>query len=343
MSGAKCLLGVSIVDCEMKHDGNEDHDFDDIVLENECNAEEDIVLENECNTEEDEEDMNRLHSENDSSLEAGDITKELDCIDCSFEDEEIDDFEINSVSPNEKVQTRSKYFGLEDYEFEKLPHGSQSKISLDKSGFSELEVEFLNMGYSPDSGTQSEFQPANGNRNELETGITDVNSSSNIPNDESSKVEVFEEPIIKIENVDKVKDEISEIKVEANSDEGTEKKDPSCEECRPSSSVKLESKSPEVIIDNTSNKIEGGAIDHGRGSNELDGSTREWTREEDKIILQTFQHESGLEQTFETASLQLPNRSKEEVRWKPSIFVILYAFSNSHMYIFSKTPSTLTL
>lgn len=315
MSGAKCLLGVSIADCEMKHDGNEDHDFDDIVLENECNAEEDIVLENECNTEEDEEDLNRLHSENDSSLEAGDLTKELESAnDCSFEDEDIDDFEINSVSPNEKVQTRSKHFGLEDCEFQNLPHGSKSKIGLDKSEFSELEVEFLNMGYSPDSGTQPELQLDNGNHNELETGITNVHSSSNIPNDESSKVEIFEEPIAKIENVDKVKDEIAEIKVETNSDEGTKKKDPSFEEHRPSSSVKLESNSPEVVKDNISNNIEGEAIDQGKSSNELDGSTREWTREEDKIILQTFQHESGLEQTFETASLQLPNRSKEEVR-----------------------------
>lgn len=316
LSGAKCLLGVSIVDCEMmKHDGNEDHDFDDIVLENECNAEEDIVLENECNTEEDEEDLNRLHSENDSSLEAGDITKELESAnDCSFEDEEIEDFDINSVSPNEKIKATSNNFGLEDYEFEKLPQGSKNKISLDKSSFSELEVEFLNMGYSPDSGTQPEFQLASGNHNELETGISNVQSSSNVPNGESSKVEILEEPITKNEDVDKVKDEISQIKVENNSDEGTEKKDPSCEESGPSSSVKLESKSPEVVKDTTSINIENEAIDHERSSNELDGSTREWTREEDKIILQTFQHESGLEQTFETASLQLPNRSKEEVR-----------------------------
>lgn len=312
MSGAKCLLGVSIVDCEMKHDGNEDHDFDDIVLENECNAEEDIVLENECNTEEDEEDLNRLHSENDSSLEAGDITKEMESAnDCSFEDEEIEDFETNSDSPKEKIKCGSTNFGSDDYEFGNLSHDSKSKVNLEKCSFSELQVEFLNMGYSTDSGTQPELQTANGNYNEIETEIANVHTSSNTPTDESSKVERSEEPIT---NVDKVKDEISEIKVETNSGEKTEKKDPSSEDYRHSSSVKLEPKSPEVVKDNPSNIIEGEAVDHGRSSNELDGSAREWTREEDKIILQTFQHESGLEQTFETASLQLPNRSKEEVR-----------------------------
>lgn len=225
-----------IEDVEMKND-NDEHEF------------EDIILDHECNTEEDEEDELNRHSENESSIECEDTAKDLESImDYSFEDEDVDDIENIEEVQNEisKVSSSSQ----EDQNEKSSDDCDEAKKSVVQEEQSKLKEEI------PESSPEDKTTEINTTEVKLV-----VNESNTLK----------EEIVLKVENY--------EVKTE---DE-----------------IKLEPMTPAMNeADETAND---------------DSTSREWTREEDKIILQTFQHESGLQQTFETASLQLPNRSKQEV------------------------------
>lgn len=246
-----------IEDVEMKND-NDEQEFDDIILDHECNTEE-----------EEEDELNR-HSENESSIEGEDIAKDLESgMDYSFEDEDVDDIENIEEVQNEvsKVSSSSQ----ED----------QTAKSSDDSG--EIKTSFI----------QEEEKEEKPNLKEE----TPENSTEDI----KAKTETIEEKIVS--NVSDIPKEEIILNVEK-----TEIK---------TEDMKLEEIKSEPMTP-AGNEVDGNA----EAGASIDTTSREWTREEDKIILQTFQHESGLEQTFETASLQLPNRSKPEVRvWLLSVLL----------------------
>ncbi|KAG8258981.1 B cell differentiation [Homalodisca vitripennis] len=294
-----------LIDCEMKHDENDEHEFDEIVMENECNTEED----------EEEEEFNKC-SENESSLEAEDIAKELESgNDYSFEDDEgedIDDSEVNIemsklTSENdsqESVSMELSQDGLKLYMHDNSSgHKARSDIVQSKNI---LEDGIIASGVKFVAGVQKL------------TADCDNQSDEKGSFSENFKVEmdvVKVEEVIKVEwmteddfNIDDDQTNCADFRIETEKSEIKYEQQLSVK-CEAEAS--MENKLEEQCVGERDISCDDGVE---QGTSGQDNVCKEWTREEDKIILQTFQHENGLEQTFETASLQLPNRSKEEIQ-----------------------------
>ncbi|XP_054278921.1 uncharacterized protein LOC128997313 [Macrosteles quadrilineatus] len=242
------------VDGEIKQGGADEHDCDEIVLENDCNTEED-----------EEEYLNKgVNSENESSIEAEDNPKDLEC---SF-DEEVDDFDHSEI---EICETRN------DIQEERL------KPNEDNNPKSESLSKTVDKIAGTTKVEQTELESSS---KDVDIDIVKVEPMSVSSHDVMEKMEDVDQPFTEASY--EIKTEVLEIV------------DVCAEQC-------AENVNPQTPS----------------GSSHDDSSFKEWTKEEDKIILLTFQHESGLEQTFRTASLHLPNRTQEEIQQRFEVLLKL--------------------
>lgn len=289
------------VGCKMDHDGNDDQEFDDVVIEGDCN------------TEEDDEEDKCIHSENESSVEAEDIGKDLESgMDFSFEDEEAD--YIEGTELNGKASLEDGFIDLSEegcsikmksniHDSSNIGSNQDPSYSINVAVKEEVQINCTNKISSGSYNIHFQEKASTITENQLRDCSVDVKEENDCVNEAKSSVFAIVGDK-NVENNSLFKDSslsLANYKVEF-----------------PESRNEVESNSVTV------NKCDAGitsliqdSINSGKKTDrscDLDSLCKDWTREEDEIILQAIQTESGLDQAFETAKLQLPDRSTGEVR-----------------------------